>query len=90
MVPAEIESALLEHPDVTEAVVAGAPDPRLGEAPVAWVRASADIAAHDLQGFVRERLAAYKVPVAVFLVDDFPRTDNGKVRKSELLKLLAR
>jgi long-chain acyl-CoA synthetase len=88
MVPAEIESALLEHPEVIEAVVAGAADPRLGEAPVAWVRTTADIAATDLRQFVRERLAAYKVPVAIFLVDDFPRTDNGKVRKTELLKML--
>ena len=44
MVPAEIEGALLEHPAVVEAVVAGAADPRLGEVPVAWVRASQESA----------------------------------------------
>ena len=94
MTPAEIEAALLEHPQVVEAVVAGAPDPRLGQVPVAWVRppadAPADATGADLQQFVRERLAAYKVPVAIHFVSAYPRTDNGKVRKADLLDQLAR
>ena len=94
MTPAEIEAALLEHPLVVEAVVAGAPDPRLGQVPVAWVRrpttaGSGAASASDLQEFVRERLAAYKVPVAVHFVTEYPRTDNGKVRKADLLSQLA-
>lgn len=86
MVPAEIESVLLEHPQVAEAVVAGAPDPRLGEVPVAWVRTSDGDPVTGLQQFVRERLSAYKVPVVIHTVAEFPRTDNGKVRKDDLLR----
>jgi acyl-CoA synthetase (AMP-forming)/AMP-acid ligase II len=88
MVPAEIENALLEHPAVAEAVVAGAPDPRLGEVPVAWVRLVEDVSADELRDFVRGRVAAYKVPVAVHVVDEYPRTETGKVRKQELLDRL--
>lgn len=89
MVPAEIENALLQHPAVVEAVVAGAPDPRLGEVPIAWVRTSVVIEPDELEQFVRARLTAYKVPTAIHLVQDFPRTENGKVRKLELLQGLA-
>lgn len=84
--PAEVENTLLAHPDVVEVAVAGRPDERLGEVPVAWVRLN-DGAAFDadaLIAFVRSRLVAYKVPVAIHAVTAFPRTDSGKIRKHEL------
>ncbi|HVW44957.1 MAG TPA: long-chain fatty acid--CoA ligase, partial [Amycolatopsis sp.] len=86
IIPAEVENALLEHENVLEAVVAGRPDPRLGEVPVAWVRTeSPSPDTSGLLDFVRARLAAYKVPVAIHQVTEFPRTDNGKVRKHDLV-----
>jgi acyl-CoA synthetase (AMP-forming)/AMP-acid ligase II len=85
VVPAEIESALLLHPAVVEAVVAGIPDDRLGEVPAAWVRLAEPATEEGLREHVRGQLAPYKVPVAVYVVDDFPRTESGKVRKHELL-----
>ena len=89
MVPNEIETALLLHPAVTEAVVAGVPDERLGEVPAAWVRLKAAATEDDLREHVRSQLASYKVPVAVYFVDDFPRTESGKVRKHDLVARLA-
>ena len=83
MVPNEIESALLLHPAVAEAVVAGVPDDRLGEVPAAWVRLTEPATEDDLREHVRGQLASYKVPVAVYFVDDFPRTESGKVRKQQ-------
>lgn len=86
--PAEVEVALLDHPDVVEAVVAGIADRRLGEVPVAWVRLSSEVTDEDLLAFLRGRLAAYKVPTSFRRVTDFPRTDTGKVRKADLVATL--
>ena len=88
MVPNEIETALLLHSAVTEAVVAGVPDERLGEVPAAWVRLKAAATEDDLREHVRSQLASYKVPVSVYFVDDFPRTESGKVRKHDLVARL--
>ncbi len=82
----EVQATLEEHPAVAEAAVLGLPDPHLGEVPVAAVRllpgASADPAA--LVAWAAERLAHYKAPVEVVVVDDLPRTGTGKVQKAEL------
>ncbi|MFN2536666.1 MAG: class I adenylate-forming enzyme family protein [Mycobacteriales bacterium] len=87
VVPAEVENALLEHPQVSEAAVAGRADDRLGEVPVAWVRLTgAPPTTADLLDHLRTRVAAYKLPVAVHVVTEFPRTDTGKVRKNELVE----
>ena len=85
MVPNEIEAALLLHTAVAEAVVAGVPDDRLGEVPAAWVRLAGPATEEELRDHVRGELASYKVPVAVYFVDDFPRTESGKVRKRDLI-----
>ena len=86
IVPAEVESTLMEHPDVAEAVVAGVPDDRLGEVPVAWVRVTRrEIDGEELRAFVKGHLAAYKVPTAIHFVEEFPRTETGKVRKQVLI-----
>lgn len=91
VVPYEVEEVLRDHPDVADASVAGVPDERLGEVPVAWVRPASGRtpASEELRSFVRGRLAGYKVPVAVHFVDDFPRTEIGKVLKRELVARLA-
>jgi acyl-CoA synthetase (AMP-forming)/AMP-acid ligase II len=87
IVPQEVEEVLRLHPHVADACVAGVPDERLGEVPVAWVRAAAGARPDPdaLRGFARDRLAGYKVPVAVRFVDDFPRTEIGKILRRELV-----
>jgi fatty-acyl-CoA synthase len=85
--PAEIEHVLLDHPDVLEAAVIGAPDERWGEVGRAFVVGRPGVApsAEALRAHCRERLAAYKVPKSIALVAELPRTAAGKVQK-HLLK----
>jgi fatty-acyl-CoA synthase len=85
--PAEIESHLLSHDDVVECAVVGLPDDRLGEQVAAVLRTSrdADVLLKDaLIGYLRNRLAPFKIPARWFVVADFPVTPTGKVRKFEL------
>lgn len=85
---AEIEHVLGDHPDVAEAAVVGRPHPRLGEEVVAFVTPRAGLTPADveaLRGYVRGRLAAFKVPSDVVLSPEpLPRTASGKLRKPEL------
>ncbi|TQM78815.1 fatty-acyl-CoA synthase [Saccharothrix saharensis] len=84
--PAEVENALVEHPDVVEAAVVGVPDPRWGEVGRAFVRPASGRGPtrDELRAFLLPRLAKYKVPVHFDLVDHLPRTASGKVRKAAL------
>jgi O-succinylbenzoic acid--CoA ligase len=84
--PEEVEAALEAHPAVAEAAVLGAADPDWGEAVVARVvlRPGAEATPADLLAFCRERLAGYKVPKAVEVVDRLPRTPSGKLRRDAL------
>jgi long-chain acyl-CoA synthetase len=79
--PREIEEALYEHPAVAEAAVVGIAHPELGEEVAAAVAlkpgASAD--AEELQAFVKERVAAYKYPRHLWLVDSLPKGPTGKI-----------
>lgn len=88
--PAEVEKVLITHPAVQEAAVIGIPDPKWGETGVAFLipRPGQSPGAADLLPWLRERLAAYKLPRAFHLLPDFPRTAAGKVRKPDLRKLL--
>ncbi|MBL8324497.1 MAG: AMP-binding protein [Rubrivivax sp.] len=90
--PAEVESILLECPEVAEAAVVGRPDPRWGEAVVAVVapRAGAQLDAARLLARYAGRLARYKHPRELIVVDALPRTALGKVRKEDLRRLVAR
>jgi fatty-acyl-CoA synthase len=87
--PAEVEAALFEHPAVAEAAVIGVPDDRWGEVGAAYVvtRPESSTDGEELRTFLRTRLARYKVPVRVHLVEDLPRTGSGKVRKSALREI---
>lgn len=88
--PAEVEQVLASHPQVAEAVVVGVPDSRWGEAGVAFVvpRERAEIDIRQLLGFARSRLAGFKVPKEVVVVDELPRaSEGGKVRRSALREL---
>ncbi len=81
--PAEVERVLDSHPDILEAAVVGVSDERWGEVGAAFLlaRPGRAIDADGLPAWCRERLAAYKVPKRFHIVDDFPRTAAGKVRK---------
>jgi O-succinylbenzoic acid--CoA ligase len=83
--PAEVEAALLEHPAVREAGVAGVPDPEYGRRPAAWLVVEGEPPAPEaLRAFCRERLAAYKVPVRFAFVQALPRSASGKLLRREL------
>jgi len=81
--PVEIENALAEHPDVAQAAVVGVADRRWGEAAVAVVVAAPGRAPDSaaLEAYLREQMAAFKVPRRWVFVDDLPRTASGKVQK---------
>jgi len=84
---AEVENVLAAHPKIAEVALIGVPDAKYGEAPLAVVvaRDPADPpVAADVEAFCRERLAAYKRPRDVVLVDVLPRNPSGKVLKTRL------
>jgi acyl-CoA synthetase (AMP-forming)/AMP-acid ligase II len=80
--PAEVENTLLRHPDIKQAAVIGIPDDRLGEVGMAFLVTSA--APEDIQAWSRERMANYKVPRKIEIVDELPLNATGKVVKDEL------
>jgi long-chain acyl-CoA synthetase len=83
--PGEVEAALFEHPSVAEAAVAGIPHAVLGEDVAAWVVLCQPVATQQLRSFLLERLADYKVPRRITVVDALPRNESGKVVRSELV-----
>ncbi|MEV0595526.1 AMP-binding protein [Nonomuraea cavernae] len=87
--PAEVEHALDEHPLVAEVAVIGVPDERLGEVTAAFVvpEAGRGLTEEELLAWCRERLANFKVPRHVWLVEELPRGAVGKVAKSALHEL---
>jgi HIP---CoA ligase len=84
--PAEIERALEEHELVAEVAVVGIPDDRMGEVPCAFVVPTAGATVDDaaLLAWGKERLAGYKVPRRIFIVDELPLNAVGKVDKKKL------
>jgi len=85
----EIERALLAVPGVREAVVVGRPDTMLGEVPVAFVTASAEVTVEALDRSCAELLSDCKRPRDVRIVDELPRSTLDKVAKAKLRELLA-
>ena len=89
---AEVENALYDHPAVMDAAVIGIPHHTLGEEPAAVVHLSPGQSASEaeLRGWVAERLAAFKVPVAIrFHPETLPRNANGKILKRDLKALFS-
>jgi len=84
--PGEVEAALHEHPAVREAVVVGVPDPPLGERVAAWVAPldGCDVGAGELERFVGERIAAYKVPEWIWIDRALPTTSIGQLDRVTL------
>jgi fatty-acyl-CoA synthase len=89
--PAEIESVLHDCPDIAEAAVIGRPDARWGETVVAVVvpRAGAVLTRPQVLAFVEGRLARFKHPKYVLIVDTLPRTALGKIHKDAVRQLVA-
>jgi fatty-acyl-CoA synthase len=89
--PAEVEATLADHPAVLEAAVFGVSDERWGEVghAVVRLRLGQQLECEALRAFARTRLAGYKVPKRVTIVDDFPRTAAGKVQKHVLRRRIA-
>jgi fatty-acyl-CoA synthase len=85
--PREIEEFLYSHPDIVDAQVIGVPDERYGEELMAWVRlrdGAQPLTAESLREFCAGKLAHYKVPRYVKIVEEFPMTVTGKIRKIEM------
>lgn len=85
--PREIEEFLYTHPDVEDVQVVGVPDERYGEELCAWVRMRSGATPLDAAGvreFATGRLAHYKIPRYVLVVEEFPMTVTGKIRKVEM------
>ncbi|WP_457156395.1 AMP-binding protein [Mycobacteroides abscessus] len=85
--PREIEEFLLTHPDIEDVHVVGVPDEKYGEELCAWVRMRPGRVAIDavaIRAFASGRLAHYKIPRYVHVVESFPMTVTGKVRKIEM------
>ena len=86
--PAEVESALSEHPGIADVVVVGLRDPEWGRRVHAIVQAedpSRPLEADEVIGFAKERLAAYKVPKTVEFVPALPRSDAMKLSRAALV-----
>jgi fatty-acyl-CoA synthase len=85
--PREVEEFLYTHPDIEDVQVVGVPDPKYGEELCAWIKLRAGAAPLDADGvreFATGKLAHYKIPRHVLVVDEFPMTVTGKVRKVEM------
>jgi long-chain acyl-CoA synthetase len=84
--PREVEELLYRHPAVLEAAVIGRRDPRLGEEIQAFIvlRRDCDQTAEDVRSWVKERIAPYKYPREVFVVDTLPKGPTGKIHKQTL------
>ncbi|HJP75104.1 MAG TPA: AMP-binding protein [Pseudonocardiaceae bacterium] len=85
--PREIEEFLYTHPDILDAQVIGVPDEKYGEELMAWIRlrpGAAEITAESLREFCANKLAHYKIPRYVHIVEEFPMTVTGKIRKVEM------
>jgi fatty-acyl-CoA synthase len=85
--PREIEEFLYSHPDILDAQIIGVPDVKYGEELMVWIklRDGADpISPESLRAFCHGKLAHYKIPRYVHMVDEFPMTVTGKIRKVEM------
>lgn len=91
--PREIEEFLYTHPDIIDAQVIGVPDAKYGEELMAWVRlrpGAAELTAETLREYCTGKLAHFKVPRYVHVVEEFPMTVTGKIRKVEMREISAR
>ena len=85
--PREVEEFLYTHPDIVDAQVIGVPDEKFGEELMAWVRlrpGAEPMTVDSLRAFCEGKLARYEVPRYVKVVEEFPMTVTGKIRKVQM------
>jgi fatty-acyl-CoA synthase len=85
--PREIEEFLYTHPDIEDVQVIGVPDEKYGEEICAWIRmrsGTSELDVDAVRAFCDGRLAHFKIPRYVMIVDEFPMTVTGKIRKVEM------
>lgn len=89
--PREIEELLYEHPAVFQVAIVGAPDPRLGERNCMCVvlKEGAQLTLDEVVAFLKGRVADYKLPEQLVVMNDLPMTPTGKIRRPELIKRVA-
>lgn len=80
----DTESALLQHPSILECAVVAKKDEKWGEIPVAFVTLKSKVSEAEILRHAKSLIAGYKVPKAVVIVDELPKTSTGKVKKNEL------
>ena len=91
--PREIEEFLYTHPDIEDVQVVGVPDAKYGEELCAWLRmrpGTEPLDAERVREFATGKLAHYKIPRYVMVVEEFPMTVTGKVRKVEMREVSTR
>ncbi|MBT2471468.1 AMP-binding protein [Streptomyces sp. ISL-66] len=91
--PREIEEFLHGHPDILDVQVIGVPDPKYGEELMAWVRmreGAEPLTAQAVRAYCEGRLARFKIPRYVHVVEEFPMTVTGKIRKIEMREMAVR
>ncbi|HUE58470.1 MAG TPA: AMP-binding protein, partial [Acidimicrobiales bacterium] len=88
--PREIEEFLYSHPDIEDVAVIGVPDDRYGEEIMAWIRlrpGAAELDVDAIRDFCRGNIAHHKIPRYIRIVDSFPMTVTGKIRKVEMRQI---
>ncbi|WP_374204993.1 AMP-binding protein [Pseudonocardia sp. WMMC193] len=91
--PREIEECLMGHPDVVDVQVVGVPDDRMGEEVAAWLvmrPGSPELNAESVREYCEDRLSRQKIPRYVQVVDQFPMTVTGKVRKNVMREIMTK
>jgi len=92
--PREIEEFLYTHPDIEDVQVVGVPDEKFGEELCAWIKmkdaGATPLDAEAVREFANGRLAHYKIPRYVIIVEEFPMTVTGKIRKVQMREESAR
>ncbi len=90
--PAEIEAYLSTHPKIVQAAVFGIPDEKMGEEVGAWIQLGEDQTAEveELRAWAAEKLAHFKVPRHLRIVEDFPMTVTGKIQKYRIQEIVER
>ncbi|WP_368656329.1 AMP-binding enzyme [Exiguobacterium aurantiacum] len=82
--PREVEEVLYQHPGIVEAAVIGVPDAEQGEAVKAYVVTRDDVTTDDIRAFTATKLAKYKQPTYIELIDELPRNTTGKILRTVL------
>jgi fatty-acyl-CoA synthase len=90
--PREVEEFLYSHPDIEDVQIVGVPDPKYGEELMAWIKLRPgvpELTADQVRAYCAGQLAHFKIPRYVHLVDAFPMTVTGKIRKVEMREISA-